>query len=122
VTPAPRPDPAEHRLALGRAGEDEAARWYVQRGYRIVERNWRCRLGEIDLVCAGGNILVFCEVKARSSDHLGHPLEAVTRTKQLRLRRLAAEYLSEHTCGYHEARFDVAAILGGTVTVLRGAF
>jgi putative endonuclease len=122
VTHEPSPDHADHRLALGREGEDQAALWYVRHGYQIVERNWRSRIGEIDLVCARGNELIFCEVKTRSSDRLGNPLEAVTRAKQLRLRRLAAEYLFLHTCGCHRARFDVAAILGGTLTVIQGAF
>ena len=115
-------EPINHRLALGRSGEDRAAAWYVRHGYEIVERNWRSRAGEIDLICALDDILVFSEVKTRCSDRLGAPVEAVTRDKQLRLRRLAAEYLSLHTCGYHQARFDVAAVLGGTLTVVRGAF
>ena len=81
-------------MALGRDGEDRAAAWYVAQGYQIVERNWRSRLGEVDLVCARHNVLVFCEVKARRTDQHGAPAEAVTRTKQLRLRRLAAEAMA----------------------------
>ena len=114
--------PVSHRIALGRSGEDRAADWYVAHGYQIVERNWRSHIGEIDLVCARDDILVFCEVKTRCSDRLGSPAEAVTRVKQLRLRRLAAEYIYRHTCGGHQPRFDVAAILGRTVTVIEGAF
>lgn len=93
----------------------------------MIERNWRSRIGEIDLICARGNLLVFCEVKTRRSDRMGSPVEAVTRPKQVRLRRLAAEYLFLHTCGGHDVRFDVAAILAtagtnGTLTVIEGAF
>jgi putative endonuclease len=113
------------RQALGGEGEDRAAAWYIARGYEIVERNWRTRLGEVDLVCAQGRVLVFCEVKTRRSDKLGTPAEAVTRTKQLRLRRLAAEYLSGHPCGrgaLQSVRFDVVAILGPTLSVIEGAF
>ena len=69
-------------MALGRAGEDRAADWYLARGYQIVERNWRSKVGELDLVCARGNVVVFCEVKTRRSDRLGagrggHPRQAV---------------------------------------------
>ena len=114
--------PVNHRIALGRSGEDRAADWYVAHGYEIVERNWRSRTGEIDLVCARDNVLVFCEVKTRCSDRLGTPVEAVTRSKQLRLRRLAAEYIYRHTCGCHQPRFDVVAVLGRSLTVIEGAF
>ena len=109
-------------IALGQDGEDRAAAWYIVRGYVIIERNWRSRTGEIDLICAGHDVLVFCEVKARRSARLGDPVEAVTPSKQLRLRRLAAEYLWSHTCGSHRVRFDVAAILGSTLTVVENAF
>jgi putative endonuclease len=118
VTPAR----VNRRLALGRAGEEAAAAWYIGRGYEIVDRNWRSRMGEIDLVCDGHDVLVFCEVKTRRSDRLGAPEEAVTRSKQLRLRRLAAEYLFLHTSGRRQVRFDVVAILDSGLTVIEGAF
>jgi putative endonuclease len=123
----PRPTPPPPRCpnraqARGRSGEEQAAVWYAANGYQIIERNWRSRIGEIDLICARGNTLVFCEVKSRRSDRLGAPLEAVTRPKQIRLRRLAAEYLFLHTCGGHDVRFDVAGILGQTLTVVEAAF
>jgi putative endonuclease len=113
---------ADRSRALGRSGEDRVARWYTAQGYQILDRNWRSRQGEIDLVCATRHVIVICEVKTRSSDRLGAPAEAVTRGKQLRLRRLAAEYLRLHTCGRHDVRFDVAAILDGALTVIEGAF
>jgi putative endonuclease len=111
-------------MALGRAGEEQAADWYVAHGYQILEQNWRTHLGEIDLVCARAhdNVIVFCEVKTRSSDRLGEPAEAVSRAKQLRLRRLAAAYLYRHACGPIDVRFDVVAILGRTLTVIEAAF
>ena len=116
-------DPHLHRsIALGQAGEDRAAAWYIAHGYIILQRNWRSRTGEIDLVCAGHDVIVFCEVKTRYSDRLGAPAEAVTPSKQLRIRRLASEYLWKHTCGSHRVRFDVAAILGSTLTVIENAF
>jgi putative endonuclease len=108
-------------------GEDNAASWYSRRGFRILERNWRCPLGEIDLVCTKGSILVVCEVKARSGTAHGEPFEAVTRDKQRRLRRLAAYYLvherdhARHRY-YDEIRFDVASVRGAGVSVIEGAF
>jgi putative endonuclease len=102
-----------------------AAAWYVDHGYRVVARNWRSRQGEIDLIVARDGVLVFCEVKTRSGSRFGQPFEAVTRTKQLRLRRLAAEYLRTRprTAGPPaEVRFDVASVGGGRVDVIEGAF
>jgi len=112
----------EHNAVVGRAGEDRAAAHYRARGYAVLERNWRCAAGEIDLICARGPTLVICEVKARSRAATGHPLEAVTRAKQMRLRRLAAAYLVGQTAYWEEIRFDVASVLGGSLHVVEGAF
>jgi putative endonuclease len=116
------------RAKLGRAGEDRAADWYRAHGYAVLERNWRCAAGEIDLICARGRTLVFCEVKARTAATHGHPLEAVTPAKQRRLRGLARSYLrsqsaqSGRTGRWAELRFDVASVLAGELEVLEGAF
>ena len=110
------------RRALGARGEALAARWYEAHGYTVVDRNWRCREGEIDLVLARGPLLVICEVKTRSSAAYGTPAEAVTRTKQLRLRRLAIRWLDEHDVRPATLRFDVAAVLGSKVEVIESAF
>lgn len=103
-----------------------AAAWYRDRGYQVVDRNWRSRQGEIDLVAARAGEIVFCEVKTRTGTSFGQPFEAVTRTKQLRLRRLAAEYLrlrsSRRTGPPAQVRFDVASVSGGRVDVIEGAF
>jgi putative endonuclease len=107
---------------IGNDGEDAAAAWYAARGYEIVARNWRCRDGEIDLVARRGGVTVICEVKARSSDAFGAPVEAVTRTKQLRLRRLAAAFLAGASGSRGEVRFDVASVLAGRVEVVESAF
>jgi putative endonuclease len=109
-------------LALGAAGEDRAASWYAAAGYRILERNWRTAQGEIDLLCVRAGLLVVCEVKARRSDRLGHPAEAVTPAKQRRLRRLAAAYAAESPFYFTGIRFDVATLLGGDLDVIEGAF
>ncbi len=108
--------------ALGGFGERLAAAHYRAHGYAVLERNWRCRMGEIDLICARGATLVVCEVKARSGPSHGHPLEAVTATKQRRLRRLAAAYLRQQERRWPEVRFDVVSVLGGTLEVVEGAF
>jgi putative endonuclease len=110
------------RRALGASGEDKVAAWYEANGYHVVERNWRCRQGELDLVVRRGRTLVFCEVKTRSSDAFGAPVEAVTRTKQARLRVLAARWLDDSAVAAREIRFDVASVLDGRVDVLEGAF
>jgi putative endonuclease len=110
------------RRELGRTGEDAVAAWYQAHGYEVVVRNWRCREGELDLVVRRGRMYVFCEVKTRASDAFGAPQEAVTRTKQTRIRHLAARWLSEETVRAIGIRFDVASVLGGQVEVLEGAF
>jgi putative endonuclease len=110
------------RRALGADGEAAVAEWYVDHGYEVVERNWRCRAGELDLVLRRGRTFVFCEVKTRSSDAFGAPVEAVTRTKQARLRHLAAQWLEEAPLHPTDIRFDVASVLAGEIEVLEGAF
>ncbi|MFZ4433242.1 MAG: YraN family protein [Microthrixaceae bacterium] len=106
---------------LGRHGEDRVARWYEQRGYRVLERNWRCDLGELDLILARGSDVVVCEVKTRSTTRFGHPLEAVGLDKQRRLRALAARWRSEAPFRPDSLRIDVAAVLGGRITVVEHA-
>ena len=111
------------RRALGASGEQAAADWYEQNGYEVVARNWRCREGELDLVVRRGRTFVFCEVKSRTSVAFGAPVEAVTRTKQTRLRHLAARWLADHAgVRAMEIRFDVASVLAGQVEIVQGAF
>ena len=99
------------------------AAWYEARGYVVEARNWRCRQGELDLVVRKGGTVVFCEVKTRSSDAFGAPVEAVTRAKQLQVRRLAARWLAERGPPRRgPVRFDVASVLAGKVEVVEGAF
>ena len=108
--------------ALGGFGERAAAAHYRAHGYTVLERNWRCSVGEVDLICARGTTLVVCEVKARTGSAHGHPLEAVTASKQRRLRRLAAVYLRQQRRRWAEVRFDVVGVLGGSLEVVEGAF
>ncbi len=122
--PAARPDP---RRALGARGEEAVARWYEQQGYRVVDRNWRCRDGELDLILERARVIVFCEVKTRRSDRFGAPVEAITHRKRQRLRILAAKWLDEQRAAVRELRFDVASVTPGpdggfAIEVLEGAF
>jgi putative endonuclease len=110
------------RRALGASGEELAAAWYEANGYEVLERNWRCRAGELDLIVRRGRTFVFCEVKTRTTDAFGAPVEAITRDKQVRLRHLAARWLEDAPLRPTEIRFDVASVLAGQIEVLEGAF
>ncbi len=101
--------------ALGRRGEAIAARHLADSGLVILERNWRCPQGEIDLVARDGGELVFVEVKTRSSIAFGHPLEAITAAKLARLRRLAAAWCEAHPGRHDRIRIDAIAVIAPTV-------
>jgi putative endonuclease len=115
------------RRVVGQNGEDAAAAWYSDAGYEILDRNWRVREGELDLVVRDARTVAFCEVKTRRGDAFGLPAEAVTARKQLRIRKLAGRWLSEHHTSGANLRFDVAAVVpdgggGWDVDVITGAF
>ena len=116
------PQAVARRQRLGVAGEQRAARWYEANGYTVLDRNWRCREGELDLVVGRGRQLIFCEVKTRSTATHGVPAAAVTPAKQRRIRRLALLWLEAHPNRSGELRFDVAAVLAGVIEVIEGAF
>src|SRR4051812_47988572 len=97
--------------ALGRRGEAIAERHLVASGLTIVERNWRCPEGEIDIVARDGPDLVFAEVKTRSSVAYGHPLEAITPVKLARLRRLAGAWCLAHPEQTGDIRIDAVAVI-----------
>jgi putative endonuclease len=101
----------EHIL-LGRKAEDAAAEYLRQQGYRLKERNYRCSLGEIDLIAEDGEALVFVEVRSRSSAEFGWPQETVNWVKQRKLRKVAAYYLHCHQeLQQRPCRFDVIGVL-----------
>jgi putative endonuclease len=116
----------EERLALGRLGEELASRRLRSLGYEILERNYRCRLGEIDLVARDGDVLVFVEIKTRKNRPLGEAKEAVNRRKQGQLSRVALAYLKSKKLWDTKARFDVVAIGVGEgkekIEIIRDAF
>lgn len=98
------------RAAVGAFGEDLAAQHLLAQGMTIIDRNWRCPAGEIDLVARDGEVLVVCEVKTRRGDRYGTPSAAVTWQKAARLRRLAARWLAEHQLSPTEIRIDVIGV------------
>jgi putative endonuclease len=115
------------RREVGRNGEDAAAAWYESAGYDVLDRNWRVREGELDLVVRHRETLVFCEVKTRRGDAFGAPAEAVTARKQARIRSLAGQWLAAHSVRADQLRFDVADVRpdgrgGWIVDVIDGAF
>ena len=105
------PPPPDHRAALGAYGERVAVRALTDAGLHVLDRNWRCRDGELDLVARDGDALVFCEVKTRTGIGFGYPAEAVTPAKRRRLRLLARAWLAAHDQHAPDLRFDVVGVL-----------
>ena len=116
----------QFRQALGKHGEDLAARELTRRGYAILARRYRTRYGEIDIVARDGDTIVFVEVKARSSNEFGTAAEAVTPWKQQQIASMATEYLVRTRLTNRPCRFDVVAIDGPSgserISVFRAAF
>jgi putative endonuclease len=106
----------------GRRGEDRVAALLARSGYRIVDRNYRCKLGEIDLVAVDGDTLVFVEVRTRTSGERGTALETVRGKKQQRIARVAQHYLAYRRPTQQSCRFDVVGITGDDVVIVRDAF
>lgn len=112
-----------NRRKLGKEMEDLAARKLKEAGYRILEANYRCPAGEIDLIARQGRYLVFVEVKYRRSGESGMPDEAVDFRKQRTISRAALYYLAEHGLGEDTpCRFDVAAVSGEEIRIYDNAF
>jgi len=116
------------RAQLGRIGEDVAARYLQAKGYTIIERNFRCSLGEIDIIAKQAGELVFVEVKTRTTEDVARPSDSVTAAKQNHLAKAAEVYLLRRVKGEWRCRFDVVEVLltgrGQIVQVdiLTGAF
>jgi putative endonuclease len=103
---------ADRRQIFGREGERLAEDYLKKKGYKVLEKNYRCPLGELDLVVLDGRVVVFVEVKIRTDDSFGHPLEAVHSRKQDKMVKTALYFLSRYKLHQREARFDVVAISG----------
>jgi len=114
------------RIRTGRKGEELAAIHLAEAGYRIIECNYRCTFGEIDIVAEEGETLVFVEVKSRRSDAYGEPQLAVNHEKRKRISRIAMHYIQEKRLHHRPARFDVASVKllpsGCRIEIIRNAF
>lgn len=112
----------QNRRKTGGDYEKRAAEYLRKLGYEIVEMNYRCRSGEVDIVAKDREYLVFIEVKYRHSARAGLPEEAVDAKKRLKISQTAAYYCFSHGCGDVPCRFDVVAFLGEEVHLIRNAF
>jgi len=110
------------RQKLGKEGEGSAVEFLEGLGWRILERRWRCRFGELDIIALDDRTLVFVEVKTRSSERFGAPEEAVGAAKRERLARCALSYVRARAVGDRPLRFDVISILGGKIRRIEDAF
>ena len=104
------PRPSQAHTALGRYGEDVAVRWLQDQGYRIIDRNWRCAAGELDIVAEVAGWWVAVEVKTRRGRGFGDPFEAISRRRLLRLHRLARAWAAEHPGEGRPDRWRVDAV------------
>jgi putative endonuclease len=109
-------------LTLGAFAESDAMRLLLDRGYRIVERNFRCKAGELDIVARDHEILVFVEVRSRHDGEHGHGVEMVTARKQRRVARVAEYYLALRQPQFTRARFDIVAKTGDDLVLLQDAW
>ena len=107
----------------GISGEELAIEYLKKQGLKVVEQNVRLTVGEIDVVCYDGDVLVFVEVKYRADSTVGNPFEAVTSAKQRTISKVASYYCLTHGYGTSTpCRFDVAAVLGEQIKVIQNAF
>ena len=98
---------------IDRKGERVAALLYKKKGFRILRLNYKCRVGEIDVIAQKEGLLVFCEVKTRHNFKFGQPFEAVIARKQARIRMLAEIFIKNKAVDFVDVRFDVASVIAG---------
>lgn len=121
--PPEAPKPAgPTKTQVGNAGEERAVQYLRERGYRIVERNFKLDMGELDIIARDDDILVFVEVRSRADDTFGDAAEAVRFGKQRRVAHMAEMYLGLRTPCFEEARFDVVAITGDRIELIQDAW
>jgi len=99
------------RIKLGSQGEDMAAKYLQKQGYKILQRNFRSRYGEIDIICTLEQSVIFVEVKTRTNTSFGSPEESITKTKRQHIHKVALIYLETYPYPFKEIRFDVIGIL-----------
>jgi putative endonuclease len=102
---------SEHRKSLGKKGEELAASYLQKRQkYQILQRNYRCVFGEVDIVAKDRDVLTFIEVRTRKSEDYGNPKESITKRKQDQLSKVALEFINKYDAHHMKARFDVVAV------------
>jgi len=106
----------------GQGGETRATALLTREGYTIVERNYRCSLGELDIVARDGDVLAFVEVRSRADSEHGHAAEAVDTRKQAQVARVAMHYIGLRNPRFDESRFDVVAITGDAIELIKDAW
>lgn len=111
-----------YKKLLGRVGEDKAARFLRKRGCKILAKNYKNDIGEIDIVAKDGEVVAFVEVKTRTSDIYGEPSEAVTRNKRRKYALVATEYLVRNNLNDAPCRFDVVEIKNDEINYIKDAF
>lgn len=99
-----------HNISMGKRGEDETLRILKKNGYRILERNYRCRHGEVDIIAEDRGAIVFVEVKTRGSDRFGPPEQSVDLRKQRHIISVSNTYLAHYGLSDHPVRFDVVCV------------
>ena len=109
-------------IDMGLAAEVRATRLLVRAGYCIVERNFRCKSGELDIVARDGDVLCFVEVRSRADSEHGHAAEAVDPRKQAQVSRVAMHYIGMRNPQFDESRFDVIAITGDEELLIKDAW
>lgn len=109
-------------LERGASAEQRAASLLASRGYQIVERNFRCASGELDIVARDGEVLCFIEVRSRADASHGHAAETVDRKKQRQVARVALHYIGLRDPQFAKSRFDVVAITGDEILLIQDAF
>jgi putative endonuclease len=109
-------------IQRGASAETIAVRFLERRGYRIVERNFKTKLGELDIVARDGSVLCFIEVRSRSDDHFGNAAESVNHVKRGKVTKMARIYLGQRRPAFDEARFDVVALTGDRIDLIRDAW
>lgn len=112
----------QNNRKVGAVYEQAAGYYLEQQGYEILEYNYRCRLGELDIIARDGDYLVFCEVKYRKGKEKGSPLEAVDMKKQRTIYRCAEYYLTEKHLNDIPCRFDVLGVEGKKIILIKNAF
>ncbi len=112
----------KNKRIIGNKGEDLACLFLEKASYKILERNFSCRSGEIDIIALDGDYIVFVEVKYRSSNAYGYPRESVNYYKQRNISKVASYYLLINNAFHKNCRFDVVEIIGDTIELIQNAF